>query len=206
MADYRAEVERRIEQFRRYLEPMDHRAHEVAHGPCFTVFENHRPGEYPGEPRREEREPVLAAIAKVFGERGGAGGPRPDEPCPPDLPDEGWREDDSPIRFVQFSFERDWFCMDLPRDALSFPEAMEVLWHRTGFFYLRDKPQFTLYGEPEGHDPFRKIYLYGDEGSAAEDAAFLFFRAWELPVDSRLYVSSASFGTEHVWERGTPLG
>ncbi len=38
--DYRAELERRIEQFHRYLEPMDRRAHEDARGPCYTVFEN----------------------------------------------------------------------------------------------------------------------------------------------------------------------
>lgn len=203
MTDYRAEVERRTEQFRRFLEPMDHRAHEVAYGSCFMVFENHPPDGDPGLQRREKREPVLAAVAEVLGERCG---PQPGELRPPDLPDKGWREEDSPIRFVQFSFEKDWFCMDLPRDVLSFGEAMEVLWYRTGFFYLRDKPKFALRGEPEGHDPFRKVYAYGDEESAAEDAAFLFFRAWELPVDSRLYVSSAAFSGEHEWERGVALG
>jgi hypothetical protein len=63
------------------------------------------------------------------------------------------------IRFVQFSFERDWFCMDLPRQTLSFPEAMEVLWYQTGFFCLCDREQFTLHGEPEGYDLFRKTYI-----------------------------------------------
>ncbi len=48
--------------------------------------------------------------------------------------------------------------------------------------------------------------MYGDEAEAAEDAAFLFFRVWEMPVDARLYVSSAAFGGKHVWERGVPLG
>lgn len=205
MTDYQAEVERRIGQFRRCLEPMDHRAHEVAHGPCFTVFENRRPDEDPRRQRKEEREPVLAAMAEVFGERGAVGS-QPDAPHLPDLPDEGWREEDSPIRFVQFSFERDWFCMDLPRQTFTFSEAMEVLWYRSGFFYLRDKPQFTLHREPEGHDPFRKVYVYGDEAEAGEDAAFLFFRVWEMLVGARLYVTSAAFGGKHVWERGTPLG
>ena len=158
MPDYRAEVERRIGQLRRYLEPMDHRAQKVAHGPCFTVFENRRLDEDPGRQRKEEREPVLVAVAEVFDERGAVGS-RPEVPRSPDLPEEGWREEGSPVRFVQFSFERDWCCIDLPRDVLAFPEAMEVLWHRSGFFYLRDKPQFTLYGEPEGHDPFRKVYV-----------------------------------------------
>ena len=203
MTNYRAELERRIKQFHRYLEPMDRRAHEVAHGPCFTIFENRHPDEYTEGIRQEEREPALAAVASVFGERGGVGLSQPPEP--PDLPDEGWREDDVHIRFVQFSFERDWFCMDLPRQTLSFPEAMEVLWYRTGFFYLRDREQFTLHGELEGYDPFRKIYLYGDEESAAEDTACVFFQVWSLPVDSRLYVSVASFSGEHAWERGAAV-
>ena len=30
--------------------------------------------------------------------------------------------------------------------------------------------------------------------------------AWEMPVDTRLYATSAAFGGGHVWERGTPLG
>ena len=80
-----------------------------------------------------------------------------------------------------------------------------MLWYRTGFFYLRDREQFTLHGEPEGYDPFRKVYIYGDEESAAEDTAFVFFQVWSLPVDSRLYVSAASFSGEHEWERGTAV-
>ena len=201
--DYQAELQRRIAQFHRYLEPMDRRAHEDAHGPCYTIFESRHPdGDFAGQ-LREEREPALAAVAAAFGESDGSpdlGGLQL-----PDLPEEGWRGDDERIRFVQFSFERDWFCMDLPRQTLSFPEALEILWHSRGFFYLRDKPQFTLLGEPVGCDPFRRVYLYGDEGTAAEDTAFVFFRVWGLPVDSRLYVSSASFGGAYEWERGVPV-
>jgi hypothetical protein len=36
--------------------------------------------------------------------------------------------------------------------------------------------------EPEGYDPFRRVYLYGEEGQAAEDTPFVFFQAWWLPV------------------------
>lgn len=80
--------------------------------------------------------------------------------------------------------------MHLPRQTLSFPEALEILWHGREFFYLHDdKPQFTLRGEPEGYDPFRGVYLYGDEEGAAEDTAFVFFQVWGLPVDSLLYVT-----------------
>jgi hypothetical protein len=202
MSDYRSQIERRIGQFCRYLKPMDRRAHEEASSSCFLIFENHPPGEDPERETREERDPALAAVAEVFGESGGT---TRGEPQPPDLPEVGWREEGSRLRFVQFAFEKDWFCIDLPRQTLSFDEALEILWHDRGFFYLRDKPQFTLRGEPEGYDPFRKIYLYGDEALAAEDTAFVFFRVWGLPVDSRLYVTAASFSSAYEWERGVPL-
>ena len=68
MSDYRAEIERRIGQFRRYLEPMDRRAHEEALGSCFLIFENHHPDEDPRREMREEREPALAAVAAALGE------------------------------------------------------------------------------------------------------------------------------------------
>ncbi len=57
----------------------------------------------------------------------------------------------------------------------------------------------------EGYDPFRRVYLYGDEGRTAEDTAFVFYRAWGLPVYSPLYITAASFSGEYRWERGTPI-
>jgi len=78
--------------------------------------------------------------------------------------------------------------------------------YRRGFFYLRDRLEFTLKGEDvDGYDPFRKIYIYGDEGTAAEDMAFNFFQAWKFPVDWRFYVTAAAFGHSTGWERGTPV-
>jgi hypothetical protein len=106
MSDYRAEIERRIGQFRRYLEPMDRRAHEEAHGSCFLIFENRHPGEDPGREMREKREPALAAVAEAFRDSGGT--TALGEPRPPDLPEEGWREEGSPLRFVQFAFQREY--------------------------------------------------------------------------------------------------
>jgi hypothetical protein len=161
---------------------MDCRAHDVALGTCALVFENRRPEGDFGKQAREERQPALAAVAAAFGEVGGIGGPERGGPSLPYLPEEGWREDDGRRRFVQFAFERDHFYVYLPRQTLSFDEALEVLWHREGFSYLRDRPQSAMSGEIEGFDPFRRVYLYGDEGQAAEDAAFLFFRVWELPL------------------------
>ena len=109
-------------------------------------------------------------------------------------------------RFIQFSFENKWFCIDMPIQTLFRPEAEEILRYRKGFFDLADRKQFTLHGEDvEGHDPFRKIYVYGDEESAAEDMAFVFFQVWKFPVESRLFVSSAAFSGKHDWEQGVPI-
>ena len=206
--DYRTELERRTGQFHRHLETMDRRAHKVARGTCALIFENRRPDGESGKQAREARQPALAAVAAAFGEVGGTGGPERGGPSLPDLPEEGWREDGERLRFIQFAFQKDYFYLDLPRQTLSFDEALEVLWHREGFFYLRDRPQFAMSGEAgeiEGFDPFRRVYLYGDEGQAAEDAAFLFFRVWGLTLDSPLYVRSWSVDGKHKWERGTPL-
>lgn len=76
---------------------------------------------------REDWEPALAAVA-AFGKSGGS--PDLDEPQLLELPEESWRGNDERIRFVQFAFERDWFCMDLPRQTLSFDEALEAIWLR----------------------------------------------------------------------------
>ena len=111
--------------------------------------------------------------------------------------DNFWRPDHGFKRFIQFSFERQWFCMDMPRSTLFKPEAERIMRNRSGFFYLRDLPQFTLYEEDtEGHDPFRKIYLYGDEHTAAEDGGRQPAGAWVAPGEVR-QVSSHRRGVEH---------
>jgi hypothetical protein len=207
MFDYRAEVERRIEQFAHYLKPMHDRAHEEAHGPCFIIFEERRPGGSSGnEELSEEKKLALELVGQAFTDAGIGGSGTLDESVLIDLPDEGWRQDDSQNRFIQFSFERDWFCTDMPLDTLYRPEAEEILRNRQGFFYLRDRKEFTLHEEDvEGHDPFRKVYVYGDEDSAAEDMAYIFFQVWKFPVDSRFYVTAAAFNGKHEWERGHPI-
>jgi hypothetical protein len=107
------------------------------------------------------------------------------------------------LRFTQFSFEENWFCIDLPVQTLKRCEAEQILRRRIGFFFLRDRQQFTLHGEQTaGSDPFRKVYLYGDEWSAAEDMAFVLFEVWRFPVDVRLYVTAAAFGDGRPdWEQ-----
>jgi hypothetical protein len=117
------------------------------------------------------------------------------------------RQDRSLNHFVQFSFEEKSFCLDMPRQTLSRAEAEQILRSRQGFFYLRNRPEFTLKGEDvEGYNPFRKVYAYGDERSAAEDMAFIFYQVWRFPVHWQFFVTAGAFGDKETdWESGTPM-
>ena len=104
-------------------------------------------------------------------------------------------------RFIQFSFEKDCFHMDIPSQTLSREEAAEIMTFRHGFFYLSGGAEYTLHGEDiEGHDPFRTVYFYGDESTAAEDMAHIFYSVWQLSLNVPIYVSAASFSGKHNWE------
>lgn len=119
MFDYRAEIERRIEQFTHYLKLMHDRAHEEAQGSCFIIFEERRPGGGTGnEELSEEKKLAIELVAQTFSDPGFGGAGTLDESIVIDLPDEGWRQDDSQDRFIQFSIERKWFCMDMPLETL----------------------------------------------------------------------------------------
>jgi hypothetical protein len=208
MFDYRQELDRRIDQFAGYLKKMDHRAHEEVGGSCFIIFEERKLSDRAGEAALSEAaKPARALAGTEFGDDLDSNILSNDDLPPIDLPDEGWREDDSQNRFIQFSIERNWFCLDMPLQTLYRAEAEQILRSRNGFFYLRDRPQFTLKDEDvDGFDPFRKVYVYGDETSAAEDMAFIFFQVWKFPVDWRFYVKAAAFGDKKTdWEWDTPI-
>lgn len=208
MLDYSQELQRRISQFAGYLKKMYHRAHEEVHGSCFIIFKEQPWSSSDGDDSLSEAaKPELELILTGFDDAGIASVTVTEEWSVYDLPEEGWKEDDSSARFIQFSFENDWFCLDMPLQTLYRIEAEQILWCRKGFFYLRDRPQFTLYEEDvEGYDPFRKVYIYGDEESAAEDMAFIFFQVWRFPVDWRFYVKADAFGDKKTeWEDGAPF-
>lgn len=206
MADYREELERRVGQFAAYLKKMHRRAHEEVHGSCFIIFD---------EDSRSDESGDVASVAAATPAAELIEANANDEldgfflakERNINFPEESWREDDSQSRFIQFSFERDWFCLDMPLQTLYRTEAEQILRSRLGFFYLRDRPEFTLYDEEvDGFDPFRKIYVYGDEKSAAEDMAFIFFKVWKFPLEWRFYVTAAAFGDKATdWENGTPI-
>ena len=146
--------QRRTRQFSDYLKRMDHRAHEIAHGPSFMVFDVQ-------------------------------------------VPDTGARPD----RFVQFSFERTCFHLDMPSITLSRDEANEIIRRRERFFHLSEKPEFQLHEEDvDGHDPFRAVYQYGEEDVAASDMAFIVFDVWGLPLRTLVLVSAAAFEKAFEWE------
>ena len=47
--------------------------------------------------------------------------------------------------------------------------------------------------------------MYGDEESAADDMAFVLFQVWKFPVNSKLFVTAASFNGKHHWETGAAI-
>ncbi len=113
---------------------------------------------------------------------------------------------DKSERFIQFSFEKDCFHLDIPCQTLSREEAARISASRPGFFYLSDGPQYTLHEEDtEGSDPFRTVYFYGDECTAADDMAHIFYSIWQLSISVPIYVTASSFNDEHHWESDHPL-
>jgi hypothetical protein len=207
-SDYSQELEQRIDQFAGYLKKMYPRSHEEVEGSCFLIFEEQLPTDAEDDQTlAEAAKPALELILAAFEEAGIVSLTLTDVSPRIDLPDDGWKADDSQNRFIQFSFEEKWFCLDMPLQTLYRAEAEQILRSRKGFFYLRDRPEFTLKEEDvEGYDQFRKVYVYGDERSAAEDMAFIFFQVWRFPVEWRFFVKAAAFGDKKTdWENGLPI-
>jgi hypothetical protein len=75
---------------------------------------------------------------------------------------------------------------------------------------MKERPAFkvsvTSEHQVEMCDPFCKVYLHGDERSAAEDTAYIFFALWHFPVDWRFYFTAFSGGDPCVYfENGVGL-
>jgi len=117
-----------------------------------------------------------------------------------------YRGDNQDERFIQFSFEKENFHLDMPCQTLSKIDAEKLIAEHKGFFYLSKAPEFMLHNEDvAGFDPFRAVYFYGDERSAAKDMAHIFFDLWKLPIDAQIYVTAASFSGKHEWENNIYL-
>ena len=205
MPDFHEELERRIEQFRHYLALMPPRRAKLTKGNCYIIFEERRlDGDDNGAKHLAESKSLVYHSGIEVGGWDGSG--NIDESGLIDLPDEGWRRDDSSHRFVQFSFNPRFFDMDIPNTTLFRAEAEIILQRRTGFFYVKDNPKFAYPAEDVARfDPVRKAYVHGDERIAAEDTAYVLFNVWKFPVDSRFFVTASSFHDGKRWEQGWPI-
>ncbi len=200
MNEYHEILERRLEQFTRYLQLMRRRQQQIREGNSYMIFAEGKAGD-------AVEGPELAASAVAVGqaalEMTGGGldlDEKNDSAC--GVPREGWRADDSSSRLVQFSFNPKWFDIDLPNTTLYRAEAEEIQRYRLGFFYVTDRPQFEHPAEKAAEfEPLRRIYLYGDERTAAEDMAFIWFQVWKFPVDWRFFVTAAAFYEGTEWEK-----
>ena len=206
MLDYLAERRRRIAQFAGFLKSMHERAHVEVQGSCFLIF-NERPGRAYDAHRLSARRCVTLPVkARVTGQVGVGGADAVIKAPAVAAPVEPW-QDPGPSRFIQFCFRRRWFAMDLPRPTLFTAEAERLIRERDGFFREAERSDAGLSSIEQimRFDPVFKKYVYGDEDTAAEDAAYIFFDLWRFPVDSRLYVTAAAFRGKKRWERNVPI-
>ncbi|GEM_PF-3972919 len=91
-------------------------------------------------------------------------------------------------------------------NGLARVEAERLRRNRSGFFYVRERPAFSLHDEDaNGFDPFRKVYLYGDEQTAAEDLAHVLYRVWDMPDSAPILATSGVFGEARRFDQATPL-
>lgn len=111
------------------------------------------------------------------------------------------------VKMVQFCFERKWFAIDIPNINLCPDDAERILKQRRGFYREAEHPEVGVTRNASDLvqlDPVGKKYIYGDEREAAEDAAYVFFDVWGLPLDAELLVTASAFDGPH-WEREVPL-
>ena len=206
MNEYREIRDRRIEQFTRYLQRMRRRQRGLTSSHSFIVFSENGTDRNADVPVLDRSRAALSPIAVSLHESLGLD---PFDVLVGDVPnqssDDGYEPDES-NRFVQFSFNPRYFDIDLPDTTLYQAEAAEILACRPGFFYVKDRRQFEHPSENVlEFDPVRRVYVYGDERTAAEDMAFIWFDLWKFPVDWRFFVTAAAFHEHTDWESDWPL-
>jgi len=214
MYDYRGEMERRIQQFARYIALMDERTRVLAKRSCFLIFgekgDDQETSEHYTAVAARAPQPALALAGRPVGTLFGG----PELTSIQMLPnaDESWDERAPEIRppwkkertrFVQFLFRRRLFAMDLPNTTIYPPEARRLYCERSGFVREAEAGVRNSFPEHvEQFDPITKAYIHSDAISAAEDVAYVFFVLWRFPVDSAFCVKASSFRGPYKWERG----
>jgi len=207
MFTFSQEQERRVAQFSHYLNLMQERQRLIKQGDSFIIFEDCQNGDDPDNRHLNEAKKVPRTLSfHLAGRNVGPDSATLDATIEIDLPEEGWRNDDSAPRFVQFRFNARYFDLDIPNTTLDPMEAKDILLNRSGFFFVKDCRQFEYPKERvDTFNPLRKVYLPGDERSAAEDMAYVWFTVWKYPVDWRFYVTANAFKVLVSWERGFPI-
>ena len=177
------EHRRREDLFREYLELMDARVHEEACSSCFLVFDFERP---PGQ-----ESPSRMGWGESL-PRARVAGPGRTQPR---------------HRFVQFNCQDEWFAMVLPRPTIAVWQRSYLLHKREGFFINAEVRDYRAVSRSyvRRFDPTCKHYRYGQEAVAAEDAAFLFDRIWQVPANAKILVTSATCNADYSWEKNVVL-
>ncbi len=194
--DYNDELNRRIDQFAKWIRTMSGRRKRFKRSNCFLIFDEEDP----------ERSAPVAKLSRakslVWAGSGFESGLGCDGNDPPQEESGDQSGDDG--RFIQFCFEDTLFWMELPNTTLSRAEGERIMRDRPGFFWLKDNPGYAATRLNEKLDPLTKFFLYGDEQRAAEDMAHIFFQQWKFPVTNRLFVKAACFqGPDFEW--GLPI-
>jgi hypothetical protein len=191
MPTFNEEKRRRIEQFADYLRLMGLRRHKFTKGDCYIVFDDSPPEDAES---RQLKESAIKVDCLADGDS--ASGSEAASDCPTS----DWQGGEAQTRYVQFAFRPDCFYMELPNATLFPQEAEQILRHRPGFYWAKNRPDLRWvrrnWKDMVKWEPLQKVYLYGDEESAAEDMAFILFQVWNFPVDSPLYIKAGVFGSK----------
>jgi len=207
MDDFGAEKTRRVAQFAGWLKAAAARARAGDHGDWFLRFSECEGDGAESRQLRERRKVAVPQAAAVGGAGGMTAGGFVGGFAEFELPDEGWRKDDSGERFIQFAFAGPLFCVDMPMPTLAKAEAQRILTERSGFRYMADWRKFPMYSPKavRAFNPVDKLYMCGDEAAAAEDAAFIFFDVWNFPVDWKFFVTACAFNSKARLAKDAPM-
>lgn len=205
MNQYLDLLERRKQQFGYYLDLMRQRQQELTPNRSFIIFDE-KPSDQSADADQLSEKAALVKQA-ALPEAVGDGGLEDFEELVIQRPEgDGWREDSSIPRFVQFMFSPKYFEMVIPKTTLHPAEAEAVAGQRLGFFFEPERPDFeSLESYATDFNPLRKAYVYGDHATAADDMAFVWFSIWKFPVDWTFYVTAGAFEGNRYWERNLPL-
>ncbi len=200
---YGPEVSRRTEQIAKLIDAMDHRAHQVAKGSCFLII-SERPGD---DSERRSLRARRSVWRRVTASVGGRVSSEHAWTCGQTNCDRTNENDDYVPRFVQWCFDFRRFAIDLPNSTLTSSEGKAIIHAKPGFFYEAQSPTPGVSCESDIRrwNSLIKFYLYGDARQAAQEAGWILFQLWKLPVDSRLYIRASSFHKRFRWEWDVPL-